>query len=175
MRAIRGLVVAVLLLGAVRPEPRRWQAERALRAATDALRFIATRGSEVNDPSGALERVARISAAVAPALPGDPRPPLVEGAARLVNGDAQSALDVYRKALTLGERGETDLNAGRALERLGREADARAAFLRAAWISPALLGAMMPDVASAVREELGRQDEALHAGRLKAPPPLPPF
>lgn len=175
MRFLRGAILALLLFAAVRSEPRRWYAERALRAATDALRYIVANGTGVSDTPAALNRIANISAAVAPALPGDPRPPLVEGAARLVNGEPERALDAYRLALTLGERGETDLNVGRALERLGREKEAREAFLRAAWISPALIGAMMPDTAAAVRGDLSRDEEALRSGRLRVPPPMPAF
>jgi tetratricopeptide (TPR) repeat protein len=173
MRLVRGLLLAALLAAAVWREPARLHAEREIRAATEALRYILTHSNEVPDASGALDRTALVAAAAAPALPGDPRPVLLEGAARLVNGQSDRALDAYRRALALGERGETDLNFGRVLERIGREEDARAAFTRAVWISPPLLASMLPDVAAAAQAEVSRLEKELREGRLAAPPRLP--
>jgi len=98
---------------------------------------------------------------------------VLEGSARLIQGEAQRALGIYRRALSLGERAETDLNLARAYERLGREPDARAAFLRAAWVSPVLLRAMLPDVAATAAAEMARLEKELKAGKLSAPPLLP--
>ena len=173
MRAARGLALAILLAAALWREPARAHAEREIRAATEALRYVLTHSSELPDAPGALDRIALVAIAAEPALPGDPRPVLLEGAARLVNGQADRALETYRRALALGERGETDLNLGRALERAGREEEARQAFVRAAWISPPLLVSMLPDVAAAAQAEVGRLEKELREGRLKAPPPLP--
>lgn len=173
MRLLRAILLAVILAGLVWPERARYRADRDLRAATDALRFVLTHPTELSDPPAALENIARVAAAAGPPLPGDPRPPVLEGSARLVRGEAARALEAYRRALSYGERAETDLNLARAYERLGREAEARAAYLRAAWVSPALLTAMLPDVAAPTATELDRLEKELRAGRLTAPPPLP--
>ena len=173
MRAARAAALAALLAAALWREPARAHSEREIRAATEALRYVLTHSSEVADAPGALDRIALVAIGAAPALPGDPRPLLLEGAARLVNGQGDRALDAYRRALALGERGETDLNLGRTLERLGREQDARAAFVRAAWISPPLLASMLPDVAAAAQAEVSRLEKELREGRMQAPPPLP--
>ena len=173
MRLARGALLAALLVAAVWPEPSRYHAERELRAATDALRYVLTHSRDFPDPSGALDRIARVAAAAQTPLPGDPRPVVLEGSARLIQGDAQRALQVYRRALSLGERAETDLNLARAYERLGREPEARAAFLRAAWVSPVLLRAMLPDVAATAAAEVARLEKELKEGKLSRPPPLP--
>jgi tetratricopeptide (TPR) repeat protein len=173
VRVARGLLLAVLLAGALWREPPRAHAEREIRAATEALRYVLLHGNELPDVSGALDRIGLVATAAEPALPGDPRPVLLEGAARLVNGEGDRALESYRRALALGERGETDLNLGRALERVGREEDARAAFVRAGWISPPLIASMLPDVAAPAQAEVLRLEKELAEGRLHAPPPLP--
>jgi tetratricopeptide (TPR) repeat protein len=173
MRLVRGFLLAILLAAALWREPTRAHAEREIRAATEALRYVLLHSNDLPDAPGALDRISLVATAAEPALPGDPRPVLLEGAARLVNGQGERALDAYRRALALGERGETDLNLGRALERVGREAEARAAFVRAAWISPPLLASMLPDVAAAAQAEVSRLETELREGRLKAPPPLP--
>jgi tetratricopeptide (TPR) repeat protein len=167
------LALAVALGLLYRPEIARYGAERRLRSATDGLRFLLTHPAEVPDPPRALESIALLAGDAVPALPGDPRPLLVQGSARLVRGEAARAIEAYRSALALGERAELDLNLGRAYERLGREEDARAAYLRAAWVSPALIPAMMPDVQGSVATEVARREAALAKGELKEPPPLP--
>ena len=173
MKIVRPVLLALVLAAALWPEIPRYRAERGLRAATGALRIVITHAAELPDPPGALERIALIARDAAPALPGDPRPPILEGSAWFVRGDAERAAVVYRSALALGERPETDLNLARAYERLGRESDARAAYVRAAWISPALSSSMLPDAAAEASAEIARLDAELKAGRLTTPPPPP--
>jgi tetratricopeptide (TPR) repeat protein len=173
VRVARGVLLAALLAAALWPEPSRYHAERELRAATDALRYVLTHPRDFPDPAGALDRIALVAAAAQAALPGDSRPVVLEGSAKLIRGEAQRALELYRRALSLGERAETDLNLARAYERLGREPEARAAFLRAAWVSPVLLRAMLPDVAATAAAEMARLEKDLKEGKLSAPPPLP--
>jgi tetratricopeptide (TPR) repeat protein len=173
VRLARGALLGALLVAALWPERSRYHAERELRAATDALRYVLTHPGDFPDPAGALDRIALVAAAAQAPLPGDPRPVVLEGSARLIQGDAQRAREVYRRALSLGERAETDLNLARAYERLGREPEARATFLRAAWVSPVLLRAMLPDVAATAAAEMARLEKELKAGKLSAPPPLP--
>jgi len=172
-RLLRAAVLGIALVLLLRPEFPRYGAERALRAAIDALRIILKNAGDVADPPGALARTAEAAAAAIPALPGDPRPWLVQGSALYVRGESQRAFEIYRGGLALGERGETDLNIARCHERLGRESDARAAFVRAVWVSPALLASMLPDVQGPVAAEVGRLEAELKKGNLSRPPPLP--
>jgi O-antigen ligase len=174
-RILRSLALAAVLALLLSPEPGRYRAERELRAASDALRFILLHPTEVSDAPAALARTAEVADGTAGRLPGDPRPRIVQGSALLVRGEAQRALETYGRAFALGERGETDLNAARALERLGREDEARAAFVRAVWVSPALLAAILPDVQPPVAAEVGRLETELKKGNLREPPPAPRF
>ncbi len=173
MRLARPLLLAGALASLLWREPARYHAEREIRAATDALRYVLTHSSELPDAAGALDRIANIGAAARPALPGDSRPRVLAGTARLVRGEPDRAREIYGRANGEGERAETDLNLARALERLGREEDARAGYVRAAWVSPALLSAMLPDVAGLTRARVEKLEEELKQGRLNAPPPLP--
>ncbi|MCA1581592.1 MAG: hypothetical protein LC796_09415 [Acidobacteria bacterium] len=173
MKLARPALLAAALALLLWREPARYHAEREIRAATEALRYVLTHSSELPDAAGALDRIASVARAAAPPLPGDARPLVLEGSARLVRGEPKRALEIYRKANDDGERAETDLNLARALERLGREEDARAAFVRAAWVSPALLRAMLPDAADTARARITAFEHDLKAGRLKEPPPLP--
>lgn len=181
MRWIRGLALLGALSVFLVPEferycpPFLWErsAERELYAASGAFRIVVSRPQDVQDPHGALQRIAEIALSAAAKLPVDPRPRILSGSARLVSGDPAGALEEYRAALRMGERAETDLNVARAYEALGNVEDARAAYLRAAWISPPLLSLLLPDVAAPIAAEVTRLEGELKAGRLKAPPQLP--
>lgn len=173
MRFLRGTVLAALLAWGFFPELARYAAERRLRAATGALRFLVSRPAEVADVPGALDRIASVAAGAAEQLPADPRPAILEGSVRLVAGQPDRAVEFYKEALALGERAETDLNLGRAYESLGDREKATAAYVRAVWVSPALLTVMLPDVAQTTQARVQALEAALAAGRLKIPPPLP--
>jgi tetratricopeptide (TPR) repeat protein len=173
VRLLRGALLAVTLALALRPEVSRYRGERLLRAPTDTLRFVASHPGEVGDPQSELARIAETALSAAGDLPGDSRPWILAGSSRLVAGEPGQALAFYRRALALGERAETDLNIGRAYEGLGETANASAAFLRAVWVSPVLLSALLPDVAQEIAPKLERAESDLAARRLKAPPPLP--
>lgn len=173
MRILRGLLLAGALAWSLAPEFPRYRAERMLRAATDALRYLVSHPAEISDPRGLLARLEQIALSAAPGLPGDSRPLILAGSCRLVGADIAGALDFYRKALDLGERAEIDLNLGRAYEASGEAEKAAAAFLRALWISPALSPTLLPDAQSRVLEQYQRLEADLRAGRLKQPPPLP--
>jgi tetratricopeptide (TPR) repeat protein len=173
MRILRGLLLAGALAWSLAPELPRYRAERMLRPATDALRYLVSHPGEVSDPRSALDRIEQIALSAAPGLPGDSRPLVLAGSCRLVGADTAGALEFYRRALALGERAEIDLNVGRAYEASGETEKAAAAFLRALWISPALTPALLPDVKSAALEQDNRLEAQLRAGRLKQPPQLP--
>ena len=173
VRILCGLGLTLLLAWAFSPEIRRYRAERSLRAGSRALAFLLAHPSEIETPPEALQRIFQLATSAAADLPRDPRPRLLAGSARLVAGEPELALDSYREALTAGEKAETELNMGRAYEALGRQEAARAAYLRAVWISPALLPLLLPDAAGPLRTEVERLENDLKAGRQKAPPPIP--
>ena len=173
MRLLRGIGLALLLALALRPEFPRYRSERVLRGLSSVLRQVLTRPEDIPDPSAALGQIARFAHAAAPGLPGDPRPAILAGAALLVAGEPTAALESYRTALAEGERAETDLNMARAFEALGEKEKSNAAYLRAVWISPALLPLLLPDVAAPLAEEVARLEAQLKAGKLRAPPPPP--
>jgi hypothetical protein len=168
-----GLLLGAVLAAAVAPEFRHYRSERLIRLGTEALRQLVTHPGEVEDPRGALSRIEQIAVSAASALPGDSRPWILAGSSRLVAGEAKEALGFYRHAVSLGERAEIDINMGRAWEALAETAKSRAATLRALWISPALIAALLPDVAAEMRPELHRLQDLLREGKLQAPPPLP--
>jgi tetratricopeptide (TPR) repeat protein len=173
VRLLRGFLLAGVFAWALAPELPRYRAERRLRPATDALRYVVTHPGEISDPAGALGRIEQIALSAAPGLPGDSRPWILAGSSRLAAGNSDQALDLYRTAFGLGERAEIDLNIGRALESRGEPEKAMAAYLRAVWIAPALFPALMPDVEAPLRVEYGRLLVELRSGRLRAPPPPP--
>lgn len=173
MKAARGIAVLALLAAAYAPELARYRAERALRGASGALQFVLTRPSEISDPPAALGRVAAVAEEATRGLPGDPRPWILTGSTRLVAGEPARAIESYRTAFTLGERAETDLNLARGWEALGETGKSQAAYVRAGWISPALLPLLLPDVAEPIAREVARLEVDLKAGRLKQPPPMP--
>jgi len=171
VRGLRGVGAVLALAWALRPEIGRYQSERILRATQATLRFIAAHPTDVADPMEALARVETFTGLAASRLPQDPRPWILKGGAQLVRGRPDEAVASYRRANALGERAETDLNLGRAFEAQGDEARSHAAFLRAVWISPSLLSALLPDTAARLFPELQRLERDLRAGRLRAPPP----
>lgn len=181
MRALRALAVAGALVAALIPEFRRYSppfvwnrsAEREIAVASGALRIVVSRPQEVSDPAGALSRILEIARSAQQKVPQDPRPRILAGSARLVSGDAAGALEEYRGARSLGERAEIDLNIARAYESMGEFERARAAYVRSAWISPALLPFLLPDVAQSIGRDVARLEGELKAGRLKQPPPMP--
>ena len=173
MRILRGLLLAGALAWALAPEVPRYRAERILHAASDALRYLVTHPAEVADPRGALERIEQAALSAAASLPADSRPWIIAGSSRLVASNADGALELYRRALGLGERAEIDLNMGRAWETLGEPHKAMAAWLRAVWIAPALFPALLPDVQTPLRTEYDRLLGELREGRLASPPPIP--
>jgi O-antigen ligase len=167
------LALVAIVVAALWPEIPRYAAERRLRATQGALRFVLMRTSEVTDPP-ALARIADLAFEASRSLPGDPRPFVLAGAARRAAGEGERSLALFRSALATGERAEIDLNLGRTSEVLGRMDESRAWFVRGAWVSPPLLATLLPDIVGPIRSEVARLEADLAAGRLKAPPPLPP-
>jgi len=170
LRVARAIAAVLLVALVALPELRRYRAERTLARATAAAQAVLA----ARVPAARVLDEALVAAdASAAALPGDPRPVLAAGAIELVAKRPQQALERYRTALVLGERAETDLNAGRAYALLDQRPEALAAFVRAAWLSPALVPSMPLAAQPLVQAEVARLEEQLRAGTLAAPPPLP--
>ena len=161
-----------LLVWLAAPEIPRYRAERRIGFATAAFRSLVERASA---PGTAAELLAvgRLAADSATALPGDPRPAMIEGSAFLVTGQPDRALESYRAALATGERAEIDLNLGRAYMLGRRREDAQAALLRAGWISPEILAPIGAALREPILARIRELSAELAAGRLAAPPPLP--
>jgi len=172
LRTARALAAGVLVVLVVVPEVRRHGAERELARATAAVKVALAAPRGTVSPR-ALDAALAGALASAATLPGDPRPVLAAGAIELVAGRPEQALERYRAALGLGERAETDLNAGRAYALLDRRPEALAAFVRTAWLSPALVPSMPAAAQPLAEAEVARLAEQLRAGSLTAPPPLP--
>lgn len=170
MKSVLRLAAAAALAALLWPEVARYRGERELRLGSDALRRAVIGAA----PAGpALERATKWAARATPRLPGDPRPRLLAGSARLVAGKGLEALDFYRDALATGERAEIDLNLGRAHALAGERPEAQAALLRALWISPALASALPEAVSKRLLEDVAKRENDLKAGLLTEPPPLP--
>jgi cytochrome c-type biogenesis protein CcmH/NrfG len=174
---VKRLLAPALLLAAlaalVGPEIPRYRAERRVGFATNAFRAMLDRAG---DPETAqnLAAVGATALLAAPSLPGDPRPWVLAGSSCLVTGRPEKALEFYREAFSTGERSEIDLNLGRAYGMLKREDSARAANLRAGWISPEILASLPAAGKDPALAEIGRLAGQLVEGKLSAPPPLPP-
>ncbi len=170
MRNLLRLAAAAALATLLWPEVARYRGEREVRRGSDALRRALTGAAEAGP---ALDRAAAWAARATPHLPGDPRPRLLAGSARLVRGKGLEALDFYRDALATGERAEIDLNLGRAHALAGERPEAQAALLRALWISPALASALPGALSKRMMEDVAKRENDLKAGLLTEPPLLP--
>jgi tetratricopeptide (TPR) repeat protein len=173
VKVLSRVAAGAVLLAALWPEVARYRGERELRKGTDELRRALATSPSVEEARPALERTTAFALAAARDLPGDPRPRVLAGSARLVAGRGPEALDFYRDALATGERAEIDLNLGRAHAVAGQLPEAQATLLRALWISPALAASLPEQVSSRLRDEVARLEKELRSGLLTAPPPLP--
>ena len=172
MRRLALLAAAVVLAVLVRPEFPRYAAERQLGLTTGAFRALLDRASEPETGHNLL-LVGEAALAVAPSLPGDPRPWILGGSSYLVTSQPQPALETYREAFATGERAEIDLNLGRAYAMLGRRENAERAFVRAGWISPEILSSLPDEPREKATAEIQRRTRELYGGRMTEPPPLP--
>jgi len=173
MRILRGAAVLVALATLAAPEVLRYAAERRLARANAAFDYVLSRPAEVENAIGVLEAVTDAAVTTAPVLVGDSRAWVLAGSSQLVARNAERALGCYREALAVGERAEIHLNLGRAAALAGQRGTADAAFLRALWISPALVRAVPPEFVTQALVDVARLEAELKAGRLTAPPPRP--
>ena len=170
MRIARAIGLGALLAFLFRPEVPRYRAERRLGAASAAFEYVIDRPTEVEGAPAILDRITDAALAAASDLPGDTRGWALAGSCQLVNGNADRALEYYREALALEERAEIHLNVGRAHSLAEKRFAAEASFLRAVWISPALLRAVPKEFAGSIEAELHRMEKELASGMLAAPP-----
>ena len=173
MKRAASIAFVALLALLLAPEFRRYAAERRVGFATAAFRSLVEKSSDPETPRRILA-VGELALSTTAALPGDPRPWMVAASSCLVTGQPERALEYYRSAMATGERAEIDLNLGRAYAHLSRKESADAAFLRAGWISPEILGALPEDQKGPLLAEITKLSDQLRDGRLDAPPPLPP-
>jgi len=172
-RVVTGIVLVAVLVLLALPDFGRYAAERRVGRTTNAFRALLDRAG---DPETArnIAAVGEIALGTAAKLPGDPRPWVLAGSSRLVTNQPERALDYYREAFATGERAEIDLNLGRSYAMIHRDDAARAAYVRAGWISPEIVATLPADVRAPIVAEIDRLAEELSSGRLDAPPPLPP-
>ena len=171
-RAVTGIVIVALLVLLVLPDFGRYAAERRVGRTTNAFRALLDRAG---DPETArnIAAVGEIALGAAENLPGDPRPWVLAGSSCLVTNRPERALEYYREAFATGERAEIDLNLGRAYGMIHRDDAARAAYVRAGWISPEIVATLPAEVRDPIVAEIDRLAAELSSGRLDAPPPLP--
>ncbi|HWZ86631.1 MAG TPA: hypothetical protein VN032_10540 [Thermoanaerobaculia bacterium] len=172
MRRSLALAFAAAAVALAWPEIPRYAAERRVGYATNAFRALLDRAG---DPETArnIAAVGGTALLATAHLPGDPRPWVLAASSCLVTGRPEKALEFYREAFATGERAEIDLNLGRAYAMLRREDSARAAYLRAGWISPEIVASLPPSAKDLALAGVARLAEELRQGRLAAPPPLP--
>lgn len=163
----------VVLAVAVTPELARYAAERRLATVIGTVAGIAARGRVVPEAAPLLEQLATTASATADTNPGDTRGLVAAGTAYLVAGHAVAARAQYRAALLRGERPEIDLDLARTYALEGRHAEAEAALLRAAWLSPALARTLPAGDQERLEASVDDLAERLARGALATPPALP--
>ncbi len=172
MKSIGAALISLALVAALVPEFFRYRAERRLYDASALFRSLISQGNAAAGETAMLDAVVTLAMQAAEGLAGDSRPLILAGSARLVERRPDEALALYRRALSIGERAEIDLNLGRAYALAGNQQAASAAALRAVWVSPALISALPEQVQTPLRAALAEDAHRLISHRLSAPPPL---
>lgn len=169
MKIVRIVAALGLLAVVVSQEMSRYRAERELRRLTTAA-MVAMSGRVAGPTAGALLRGAseRLEE-LGRAMPGDPRPRMYAASAAMLAGAPQRAIELYYSALACGERGETDVNLGLAFVRM-EDSRAEAMFVRAVWLSPALIDSVPETYRERVRHIIARRSAP---GGAVEPPALP--
>jgi tetratricopeptide (TPR) repeat protein len=168
------ITAALVFLAALVPDLRRHAGERSLYRAAALFGSALTGSAPGSDPRRLAEAARDLAAGASAALRFDPRPSIVEGAARLALGDAPGAEACFRESLQRSEKPEALVNLGRALLVRGRPGEAAAAFVRAAWLHPpavaTLPAAFREDALARARNE----GEVLRSGGVARVPAVPP-
>ncbi len=172
MKSIGAALIGVALVAALVPEFFRYRAEHRLYDASALFRALISQGNAAAGENAMLDAVVELAMQAAEGFAGDSRPLILAGSARLVERRPDEALAFYRRALSIGERAEIDLNLGRAYALAGNQQAASAAVMRAVWVSPALISALPEQVQTPLRDALAEDAQRLISHRLSAPPPL---
>ena len=172
MNFVRGGLWALALTVALAPELSRYLADRQLYRATSLLYAVQANATGM-ESTRALDFVTSEALDAVRALPGDPRPWMLAGSARLIARNPAEAVDLYQRALRVEERPEIDLNLGRAYMMLGLREKASAVLLRAGWINPAIVTSLPEIARDPLVQAIAETEASLRSGRLKAPPPPP--
>lgn len=173
MRRLGSIAFVLLMAALLAPEFPRYAAERRVGFATAVFQSLLEKSGEP-ETSRRILAVGELALSTTAALPGDSRPWMLAASSYLVTGQPERALEYYRSAFSTGERAEIDLNLGRAYSFLARKESADAAFLRAGWVNPEILGALPEELKGPLLGRIEQLAEQLRKGRLDAPPPLPP-
>lgn len=169
MRVLRIAAAAAVLLALLAPELSRYRAERELRRLTSVAMAAASGSVPAASATALLRESSSRLARLARSMPGDVRPRMYAASASLVARDTERAIALYLDALRCGERGEVDVNLGRAFAAAG-DSRATAMFERAVWISPRLIDSVPEPYRARVREGVARRTQT---GAVFDPPPLP--
>ena len=172
MRRLGSLALLLLLAVLLAPEFPRYAAERQIGMATAAFQSLLDKSDDPEAPAR-IRAIGELALSTTGRLPGDPRPWMLGASSYLVTRDPERALGYYRSALATGERAEIDLNLGRASAFLSRQGNANAAYLRAGWVNPEILGGLAEGTRGPILAEVDRLAGQLAQGQLAAPPPLP--
>lgn len=174
MRGMR-LALAVVIVALVVPELPRYWGERRLRQVT-------TNAAALREGVGAVEQRQRqlrglsVVAARIRTFPGDWRPLDAAASASLFGKDASNAIRLYGHCLALGERPELVYDLGVAYMNARDSLNADAAFLRAAWLSPAIAQQLDARAPTAYVKRTDELERRLEQGKLTAPDiPSPPL
>lgn len=156
MKPFRFVLALLVLLGLAIPELARYRAERELRRLITAA-VLATSGRLPAATAGPLLRGASEKLAdLARAMPGDARPRMYAASAAMLSRAQYRAVELYLGAVACGERGEVDVNLGLAFASM-EDSRAEPMFVRAVWVSPALIKSVPAAYRDRVRREIARR------------------
>lgn len=166
MRMLR-VAAAIVLLLLVVPEFARYAAERRLRRVTTAAAMLRTARGGVEQRERELRGLSETARGIH-TWPGDWRPLEAAASASLFGKDPAGAIRLYRRCLALGERPDVVYDLGVAFANVRDAARADAAFLRAAWLSPAIAGQLDARAPTAYMKRTDAIEQRLESGTLAA-------
>lgn len=174
MRWVR-IVCAVVIAALFAPEVARYAGERRLRRVSTSALSLREGGGAVEQREQRLRRLSDEAAKIR-TFPGDWRPLDAAASASLFGKDAPGAIRLYRRCLALGERPEIVYDLGVAYMNARDPVSADAAFLRAAWLSPAIAQQLDARAPTAYVKRTDDLERRLGQGKLTARdiPSLPP-
>jgi tetratricopeptide (TPR) repeat protein len=166
------LLFAIGAAAALAPELGRYKAKIELARSERAL--LATTRLDPERQRQVLPAVRDALGFVAGRLPFDVRPLYLLGTSALLLGEPGEAIEQLRRALSVEERPETDLNLSRAHSDAGDPEAAAQDALRAVWLSPALLRELPEPARAPVADQIAALEKDLASGSASAIPALAP-